>query len=238
MLGVKKHAIGDAVLANERKAFHNKCHLINNWIALNDSLVKDKEAIRVAKRAELGIGQDSFVIVSVGGCSSVKNHGFIIDLVKTLANEGHSVTYLHVGTGIDEEAEKTKVRELGLSSQIIFTGNRNDVPALLVCADVYLMPSLFEGLSIALLEAMYYNGLVVVNNAPGLNNMVDNNVTGFVADIENPQNYIDLLKKMINKELDTDAIKEASRTFIEDNFAMEKNAREMVKYYKMNTKFN
>jgi glycosyltransferase involved in cell wall biosynthesis len=238
LLGAKHHAIGDAVSANERKMFRNECYQINNWIMTNAELIKNKDAIRAKKRTELGIPADDFVIVSVGGCSKVKNHGFILDLVKVLNNQGQRVTYLHVGSGLDEETEKAQAKDLGVGARVVFTGNRKDVPELLVSSDVYMMPSLFEGLSIALLEAMYYNGLVVVNDAPGLNNMIDNSRTGFVVNIENKQDYVDLLVKLIENRGDVSAIRSAARNFIGEKFSMEKNAAELIKYYKLNTKFN
>ncbi len=238
MLGAKHHAIGDAVSANERKMFRNACYQINNWIMTDAGLIENKDAIRAKKRTELGISADDFVIISVGGCSKVKNHGFILDLVEVLSKQGRKVTYLHVGTGVDEEAEKARSKDLGLGAKVVFTGNRNDVPELLVSSDVYMMPSLFEGLSIALLEAMYYNGLVVVNDAPGLNNMIDNGRTGFMINIENKQGYIDLLVKLIEGKENVSAIRSAAQNFIGEKFSMEKNAAELIKYYKLNTKFN
>jgi len=238
MMGARHHAIGDAVMENEKNMFRNNCYQINNWILTNPALIGNGEAIKKAKRAELGIAEDSFVIISVGGCSNVKNHGYILDLVKILAEQGRNITYLHAGTGTDEEVEKVKAQEIGIGSKVIFTGNRGDVPELLVCSDVYLMPSLFEGLSIALLEAMYYNGLVIVNDAPGLSNMIDNNRTGFVVSIDNKQNYIDLLTNLMEGKPGVSAIKASAREFIGEKFSMQTNANELVRYYKRNTKFN
>lgn len=238
MLGAKHHAIGDAVLANEKKMFRNQCYQINNWIMTDAELIKNKDAVKAKKRTELGIPADDFVIVSVGGCSQVKNHGFILDLAKKLNMQRQNITYLHVGTGVDEDAEKAKSKALELGSKVVFTGNRKDVPELLVSSDVYLMPSLFEGLSIALLEAMYYNGLVVVNDAPGLNNMIDNGRTGFVVNVEQKQDYIDLLTRLIEGKQEVWGIRSAAREFIGEKFNMEKNANELIKYYKLNSKFN
>ncbi len=234
-LGVKKHAIGDAVLANESKMFLNKCYQINNWILTDNQLIKNQVAIRREKRKELGIPEDNFVIISVGGCSSVKNHGFILELVNNLVEQGLKITYLHAGTGVDEPAEKQSASQLGIDTQVIFAGNRKDIPELLIGSDVYMMPSLFEGLSIALLEAMYYNGLVIVNNAPGLNNIVDNNKTGFVIDISDNTIYLELLKSLIGGNTPVAVIREEARRFIGDKFSLENNVGELLKYYKLNT---
>jgi glycosyltransferase involved in cell wall biosynthesis len=232
VLGVKNHAIGPAVQSNEKKIFYNKSIVINNWIKLNPGLLLSANNIRAIKRNELGIEPDAFVIISIGGCSPIKNHNFIIDLMPLLSEAGIKVTYLHVGTGVDEAAEKARVKNISNDSKIIFTGNRKDIPELLICADIYLMPSLFEGLSIALLEAMYYNGLVIVNEAPGLSNMVINNSNGYVISVDDTRAYIDIIQKLSKNNIKTASIKAAARTFVEQNFSMEKNAEELIGYYK------
>ncbi|WPU95677.1 glycosyltransferase family 4 protein [Mucilaginibacter sabulilitoris] len=234
LLGVKGHAIGAAVEANERKLFRNPTTIINNWISLNPKLLSEREQVRAAKRRELNIPEETFVLISIGGCSPIKNHNFIIDLIPQLRqNNGLNVYYLHVGTGADENTEKSKAAALGPHSNIYFKGNRKDIPELLMAADVYLMPSLFEGLSIALLEAMYYNGLVIVNDAPGLNNMVIHETNGYVIDVSNIQAYTTLLKKIAQGEIDTSVTKAAAREFVKKNFSMDKNAEELVRFYNL-----
>ena len=235
MLGVKSHAIGTAVEANERDTFLNKTFIINNWIQLKPEILDRKEDIRQMKRRELGIDADSFVIISIGGCSHIKNHEFILNLVGPLSDKGVKVTYLHVGTGKDEEAEKVSSKSLGVDSKVIFTGNRKDIPELLICADIYLMPSLFEGLSIALLEAMYYNGLVVVNDAPGLTNMIDKDRTGYVIDVKEKDRYLDLIRQVSNGQVDVSQMRSNARAFVEENFSMEINVRKLIAFYNQNT---
>ncbi|MHB8209561.1 glycosyltransferase [Mucilaginibacter sp.] len=238
LLGVKNHAIGSAVQINEKNVFYNKSVIINNWIKLNPDMLEKKDIVRNLKRAELGINPDSFVIISIGGCSPVKNHSFIINLIDALNNEGLKVVYLHVGTGVDEASEKVLAKNIGVDSQIIFTGNRKDIPELLISSDLYLMPSSVEGLSIALLEAMYYNGLVIVNDAPGLTNMIVKNETGYVINVEDKLAYINLIRKIINNDVDITKIKSGAKAFVEKNFALEKNARELIGFYKQRSKFS
>jgi glycosyltransferase involved in cell wall biosynthesis len=235
ILGVKNHAIGAAVEANERDTFLNKTFIINNWIQLKPEILDRKVDIRRLKRQELGIDPDSFVIISIGGCSHIKNHEFILNLIEPLSNKGLQVTYLHVGAGKDEEAEKISSKTLGLDSKVIFTGNRKDIPELLICADIYLMPSLFEGLSIALLEAMYYNGLVVVNDAPGLTNMIDKYRTGYIIDVKEKDHYLDLIGQISNGQIDVSQMKSNAKAFVEENFSMEVNVRKLIAFYKQNT---
>ncbi|MEO8887379.1 MAG: glycosyltransferase [Mucilaginibacter sp.] len=231
-LGVKNHSIGTAVQLNEEQVFFNKSIVINNWIKLNPDLLSRRETVSKLKREELGIAPDTFVMISVGGCSYIKNHGFIFDLIPLLNQAGLKVCYLHVGTGDDEPAEKTLSKKLGLDAQVIFTGNRKDVPELLLLADIYMMPSLFEGLSIALLEAMYYNGLALVNNAPGLANVIVDKKTGYVIDIDQPQNYVKFIQDVAGGAINATNIKAAAKAFVEDNYVVEKNAAKLIEFYK------
>lgn len=236
-LGVKSHAISAAVRDNEQRQFYNPSNVINNWIKLDRSLLEDKDRVRAAKRSELGIPADALVVISIGGCSPIKNHNFIIEMMPALSRIVRKVTYLHVGTGVDEAAEKNHTGNIASESQIIFTGNRKDIPELLICADVYLMPSLFEGLSIALLEAMYYNGLVVVNEAPGLSNMVTDQDNGYVINVNDIRAYLDILQRIGESRIHTESVKTSARQFVEQNFSMEKNAVELISYYKQGLDF-
>src|ERR1700761_6014771 len=237
-LGVKKQAIGPSAYKNEKEHFLNETTIINNWIELKPELLPKKDNIRKSKREELGIKPGSYVIISIGGCSPVKNHAFIIDLLKTLTDEGLGITYLHVGTGVDEEAEKVMVKEIGLNSQVIFTGNRKDVPELLICSDVFIMPSIFEGLSNARVEAMYYNGLVILNDVPGLTDMMVKDENGFIIDIKNKQAYIKLIRELYNNEIDVAGMKAAARKCVEENFGVTKNVNRLIGLYKQGTKLN
>ena len=232
-LGLKKHAISIEVQKNERHRFHNESFVVNNWIKLNKGLLQTKDTCRSIMRKELNIDPKSFVIISVGGCNKGKNHVFIINLISLLDKSGLNITYLHVGTGALEVEEKALCERLLLNQKVIFTGNRKDVPELLMCADLFLMPSSYEGLSIALLEAMYYNGLVIVNDAPGLNNMIINDKTGYVLDINDPTAYVNLIKKLIAKELDTGRIKLSAKEFVKNNYSMEVNAEALINFYKL-----
>lgn len=232
-LGAKHHAIGEAVKANEERLFFNKTYIINNWIQLKPELLANRAAVTQAKRQELGISNDALVLVSVGACSPVKNHEFILNLTKALSEDGVKVCYLHVGAGWDEDIEKSTAKKLGIDGLVVFTGNRKDVPELLAAADIYLMPSSTEGLSIALLEGMYYNNLAIVNNARGLANVVLDKQTGYVIDVAEPLNYINFIKDIATNKIDTSTVKAGAKAFVEENYVVEKNATKLIEFYKL-----
>lgn len=109
---------------------------------------------RAALRASLGIANDAFVLGHVGRFAEQKNHHFLVDILAEVVKREPKAVALLVGDGPLRPDIEKKVAELGLADHVIFAGLRDDIPALMQGAmDVFVMPSLYEGLGIVLLEA-------------------------------------------------------------------------------------
>ena len=108
--------------------------------------------IREQVRRELGIG-DELVIGHVGRFVPVKNHSFLIDIFAQLRKQKPEAKLLLVGEGELEERVREKVKRLKLDNDVIFLGLRSDVNRILQAVDVFVLPSLNEGLALVLLEA-------------------------------------------------------------------------------------
>jgi glycosyltransferase involved in cell wall biosynthesis len=112
----------------------------------------------VAVRTELGIPPDAFVISHVGRFDAQKNHGFLVEIAAEVAKREPSMRLLLLGHGSLRPNIEQKVAQLGLTDRTIFAGVRHDVPRIMQGAmDVFLFPSLHEGLPLALLEAQAAN---------------------------------------------------------------------------------
>ena len=126
-------------------------HILNNAIDTRAYLFDPRRAAQV--REALGIPADAFVIGHVGSFAATKNQTFLLDIFFVLCRQVPEARMLLVGDGgLRGETEK-KATELGLRDRIIFTGVRGDVPDLLQAMDVFVFPSIFEGLPLALVEA-------------------------------------------------------------------------------------
>lgn len=109
--------------------------------------------IRNDKRKEFGISDDSILIGHVGRFFTQKNHEFLIDIFNQF-HKNHPNSYLMlVGEGELKTSIQDKVRTLGLEDYVMFTGLRSDVNELLQAMDVFLFPSLYEGLPVSIVEA-------------------------------------------------------------------------------------
>ena len=105
-------------------------------------------------RAELGIPPESFVVGHVGRFTEPKNHTFLLQIAAQAIQLEPRARVLLVGDGPLRPAIERQVSELGLSGKVIFAGVRDDVPRLLKGAiDLFVFPSLHEGLGLALVEA-------------------------------------------------------------------------------------
>lgn len=105
-------------------------------------------------RAGLGIPADAYVIGHVGRFVDQKNHVFLVHVAREVANRDPRARFLLVGDGPLRPAIEKQVAQAGLADRVIFTGARPDVPRLMLGAmDIFLFPSLFEGLGLVLIEA-------------------------------------------------------------------------------------
>jgi glycosyltransferase involved in cell wall biosynthesis len=104
-------------------------------------------------RAELGIAPDDLVLGHVGRFDTPKNHAFLLEVAAHLLQEQPRTRLLLVGGGPLEGAVTGRLQELGLADRAILTGVRSDVARLMSAMDVFVFPSLWEGLPLTLLEA-------------------------------------------------------------------------------------
>lgn len=105
-------------------------------------------------RAGLGIPKDAFVIGHVGRFAEQKNHVFLLEIAAEVAKREPKMRLLLLGEGSLRSDIEQKVLEMGLSDRVIFAGTRPDVPEIMgSIIDVFLFPSLYEGLGLVLIEA-------------------------------------------------------------------------------------
>ncbi len=112
------------------------------------------EALRKNTREALGL-TDEKVFIHIGNFCYAKNSFFLVDIMRQVLKKDKNAVLLSVGTGSDFEAVCEYAKKLQVDENIRFLGVRDDIPALLSAADVFVFPSRFEGLSITCIEAQF-----------------------------------------------------------------------------------
>lgn len=155
-------AMRESLLAEGLPA--EKTTVIHNAIQLPKEPPRRPE--RSGLREELGLPQNTVVAGTVARLHKVKGHTYLIQAVRRLKDRHPNVHYIWVGGGEMEQELKAEVQNAGLADVIHFLGIRKDVPELLPQFDLFILPSVSEGLSLAILEAMLA-GVPVIATAVG-----------------------------------------------------------------------
>lgn len=153
--------------------YRNARHtVLNNAIDL--SRFRFDPEVRKQCRAELDIGE-AFLVGHVGYFADPKNQSYLIDVFQAFHRQKPDTKLLLVGTGPDLEDAVEQVARLQLQDAVIFAGRRTDVERIYQALDVFVMPSLWEGLPLVLLEAQ----------AAGLPVLASDRITGDVQCVPN-----------------------------------------------------
>lgn len=153
---------------------NNKFLIFNNGVDIDK--FKYSEKSREKFRLDCKIKDNETVFGLVAMFNDPKNHSFLIDIFNEYLKLNNNAKLLLIGEGYLKESIENKVKDLNLSDKVLFLGKQTNVNEWLSAMDIYIMPSLYEGLSISLVEAQV-NGLkCFTSNAVDRNSNVTGNV--------------------------------------------------------------
>ncbi|ULA69292.1 MAG: Glycosyl transferase, group 1 [Nitrospira sp.] len=134
-----------------------------------------------ACRREINLQGTDRVVGVVGNLYPVKGHQYLIDAIPEVLEKYPDTSFVFAGRGQLETALKQQVNRLGLGTRVHFLGLRQDIPRILALLDVFVLPSLSEGLSMAILEAMMAGKPVIATRVGGNPEIVLEGETGFLV---------------------------------------------------------
>jgi glycosyltransferase involved in cell wall biosynthesis len=155
---------------------------IYNGVALpaNECQGPSRTVLREEVRKELGLPDDSTILISVGRLDPQKGYRDIIPAIPHLVKESPNVRFVWVGAG-DQRAELVQeIQRYQVENYVHLLGYRSDVPRLLKASDVFLFPTRFEGHPFTLLEAMSFRVPVVASNVSSIPEVITNNTHGLL----------------------------------------------------------
>lgn len=123
---------------------------------------------RQRKRQELGIADNDILLFSAARLIPIKNQATLITAMKSVVTSAPNARLLIAGDGESRPELETRIADMELRDQVILLGHRTDVPELLAAADIYVLPSIAETMSNAILEAMAAGKPIVSSDLPAI----------------------------------------------------------------------
>ncbi len=158
---------------------NSKYIIINNGIDLKKYINVSKEQIEKLKE-ELKINEKELIIGHVGRFEKVKNHEYFIELAKKIKMRDIPFKIVLVGNGSQYEIIKDKILKEKLEKYFILTGTRSDINIFMKMFDVFIMPSLYEGFPLVVVEALAGDNICYLSdNISNETNIIDNRVHFF-----------------------------------------------------------
>jgi glycosyltransferase involved in cell wall biosynthesis len=189
---VREHAV------RREGASKSKIIVIENGIepfAFKENSFESRRVIR----SSLGLTEQDLLILTVGRLTIQKGHTYLLDAVKILSSKYPNTNFLFAGDGPLHEELQKKAENLGVSDSIQFLGVRNDVERLLLAADIFVQPSVWEGLSLALLEALMAGLPVIASRVEGVVDVVVDGESALLVPAKDPVALAEAIDKLIKE---------------------------------------
>lgn len=211
-------------LFGKRRTNAGKVKLIKNAIDLDNykySANVDKEV-----RKELGVSEDTFIVGHVGRFVTQKNHHFIIEVFESILEKQPNSVLLLIGDGQLKQEIQALVTKKELNSKVKFLGIRKDINKLMQAMDVFLFPSLYEGLGNVVTEAQAASTVSIISDK------VPNEVkiTEYVIEMSLKQNADAWAEKAVTFSSNYER-RDTSSDLKEQGYEIKSAAKEVVSYY-------
>jgi len=178
-----------------------------------------------ATRAAVGLPMNAPVAGFIGRASAEKRLELFLEVARVVASRFPETHFLVVGDGPLLSEMKKRALETGIGHKTVFTGSRDDVPALLAAMDLLVLTSSQEGLPNAVLEAMAAGRPVVATDVGGCRELIVEGITGFLADPEGPQELTEKVLRVLSSPDRGRALGEAGRRRARSEFSVETMTR-------------
>ena len=184
-------------------------------------------------RQELGYTPDDVIVLFVARFIHQKQPLRLIRAFHRAEQEFPQLKLLMVGDGDQKEDAKALIKELGIENKVNLIPFRNDVPDVLAAGDIYVLPSLWEGLPIGLLEAMAMGKAIIATKVDGTSEVMEHYYTGIMLDV-NDQLEVKLAKAILEFCYDPLLRKRMGRQargVISDTFSADRMTRKIEEIY-------
>ena len=198
-----------------------KCKIVNNAIELDK--FEFNQQLRNRARSEMGFTETDKIVCHIGRFSKQKNHARLIRILNQMIESDKSIKAMLIGDG----PLFYRMKELANSENIIFLGKRTNVHELLNAADVFVLPSLHEGLPVVLVEAQVNGLYCVTSDKVSKETDIGSSLLRFISLQRDNAEWI----KYINSSFSGYDRKEKSQLAYKSNFDIKSIGKEMEQFY-------
>jgi glycosyltransferase involved in cell wall biosynthesis len=228
-VGVSRAVRDYLLIRRPGKIDESKIHLIYNGIDVNQIR---EASLRLLNESDLvSFEQSTFIIGCVGRLAEQKGYPYIFEALPKIINHIPDCILQVAGDGELKYELHEMVQDLNLSDHVKFLGLRNDIPALMRQWDVFVLPSLWEGLPTVVMESMVCGVPVIATDIPGTNELVIDHETGILVPVKNPEFLADAIIKIYQNPVLRSTLVENARQHVK-NFSMENIAKEYHAVFK------
>ena len=208
--------------------FEEKVVVIDNGIDIDKfKVISDK--LQVKKT--LGIREEGYVVGTVGRLTEEKGHIYLIEAFRKVITKFSNAKLLIVGDGPLREDLELAVSSMKLKEKVVFAGMREDIPEMLNIMDMFVLPSLTEGMPMALLEAMASQTPIIATKVGAIPKIIDNGHSGLLID---PNDVIQLSRAIVNllkSKEKAQSLSQNAYNLVKKRFSSERMAGEYAKVY-------
>jgi len=182
-------------------------------------------------REEYGLPAEGPIVGVVARLEAEKGHPTLLDAWPHVLAEFPDATLLVVGEGSRHEALNAQADALGISRSVVFTGRRDDVPAVTAALDVAVLPSYREAQGLTILEAMALSRPVVASNVGGIPEMIEDGRTGLLVPPHDPGALATAISRLLRDHPLADTLARAGHDLVHERFCVELMARAVETIY-------
>jgi glycosyltransferase involved in cell wall biosynthesis len=181
--------------------------------------------------SRLGIGIDEAMILTIGRFSREKGHAILLRALEQLRSIPRKWKLVFVGAGPERGTLMQLARSLGLGELVLFAGSHANVGRFYAAADVFVLPSLTEGSSNVLLEAMAARIPIVATKAGGNPEIILHDETGLLVPINDPHSLASAIARLLTEPELASRFAEAALARATHEFSVEKYRHHLLSFY-------
>lgn len=169
------------------------------------------------KRQELNLSEDAIIIGCIGRLEKQKGQRYLIEAFSQIIKQYPSAILLVVGDGFERENLELLTKKLHLYNSVKFIGKRNDIAEILQIIDVFVLPSLYEGMSNAVMEAMASGLPIIATDIPENRELVKDKINGLLSEPRDSQALATMVGQLIfDKESAAILARNAQKTALQE----------------------